>query len=116
MININPQWLSAFVTRNERRSFTRAAEKRGITQAAVSQHLRYLETRFGLLIVRKKGQFDLTPTGKVLLDYCREIGQADERLALRLTENDEDHGDISLITPGSIGLRCYSLYSNNVLD
>ncbi|XBS71742.1 LysR family transcriptional regulator [Acerihabitans sp. KWT182] len=109
MANLNPQWLRSFATLSELQSFTRTAERLGITQAAVSQHLRYLEARFGLLIVRKKRQFDLTPAGNVLLDYCRDIDRADKRLSLRLNENDEEHGDISLITPGSIGLRCYPL-------
>lgn len=106
---VNPQWLKSFVALCSLSSFTRTADKLDITQAAVSQHLRYLENLYGSLIVRKKRQFDLTPAGVALLEYCQEIERADHRLALRLSESDETHGDISMITPGSIGLRCYPL-------
>ena len=38
---LNPQWLRTFTTLAELGSFTRAAERLQLTQAAVSQHLRH---------------------------------------------------------------------------
>ncbi|MCW1873064.1 LysR family transcriptional regulator (plasmid) [Erwinia sp. INIA-01] len=106
---VNPQWLRSFALLCQQESFTRTADSLGITQAAVSQHLRYLENHYGQLIVRSRRRFDLTPAGIALLEFCREMEKASQRLEMRLQENDGDCGDISLITPGSIGLRCYPL-------
>ena len=101
---MNPQWLRTFVTLVELGNFTRAAELLGLTQAAVSQHLRHLEDTLGPLLIRRPRQLELTPAGKALLDYCADVKQADRRLALRLSDSDAASGEISLISPGSIGL------------
>ncbi|WP_414439381.1 LysR family transcriptional regulator [Burkholderia sp. 22PA0106] len=101
---LNPQWLRTFEMLVETGNFTRAAERLGLTQAAVSQHLRHLEDQLGLLVIRRSRGIDITPTGRIVLDYCAELGRADRRLRGRLAEADADCGEISLITPGSIGL------------
>ena len=106
---LNPQWLKSFSMLSETGSFTQAADRLGITQAAVSQHIRQLETQLGPLVLRNKRPLELTPSGKVLITYCDEIRQADKRLLLSLSESETTRGEISLISPGSIGLRLYSL-------
>ncbi|CAG9194819.1 LysR family transcriptional regulator protein [Paraburkholderia sabiae] len=106
---LNSQWLQTFVALIELGSFTRAAEKLQITQAAVSQHLRQLEDRLGLLVVRRARGIDLTPAGQALLDYCRELEAADKKLHLRLSDDDDADGEIGLITPGSIGLALFPI-------
>lgn len=103
----NPHWLLSFRTLAEEGSFTRTAERLGITQPAVSQHIRHLEKRLGPLLVRKARQPDLTPEGKALLEYCLELDKAERRLHLRLSESDTDGGEVSIITPGSIGLTIF---------
>lgn len=105
----NPQWLSSFVVLAELGSFTETADRLGITQAAVSQHIRHLERQLGPLILRSKRPLELTPSGFALLDYCQAVDRADKHLALRLSESDVTRGEISLISPGSIGLRLYPL-------
>ncbi|KAF1067887.1 MAG: HTH-type transcriptional activator CmpR [Pseudomonas citronellolis] len=104
---LNPQWLRTFATLAERGNFTRTGESLGLTQAAVSQHVRHLEEALGPLLVRLPRRVELTPAGHALLGYCRELEQADRRLALRLSEPDAEHGEISLVSPGSIGLCLY---------
>lgn len=104
---LNPQWLRTFAALAEQGNFTRAAEHLDLTQAAVSQHVQRLEERLGRLLVRRPRQLELTPAGRVLLDYCAEVGAADQRLQQRLSEADVEHGEIGLITPGSIGLALY---------
>lgn len=106
---INPQWLKTFAVLAELRHFTKTADKLGLTQAAVSQHLRHLEGEYGALFVRKGRQLDLTPSGQALLDYFLEMEQANNRFLLRLSENDAEHGEIRIITPGSIGLLIYPM-------
>ncbi len=104
----NPHWLRSFQALTETGSFTRAAEQQGITQAAVSQHIRHLENQLGPLLVRKTRQLDLTPAGKALLEYCQELDRASRRLNLRLTEGESDKGEVTIITPGSIGLMIFA--------
>jgi DNA-binding transcriptional LysR family regulator len=106
---LNPQWLRTFEMLAEAGSFTRAAERLGITQAAVSQHLRQLEDRLGLLVFRRPRGIEITPAGRALLDYCAELEVADRKLRGRLAEADAQSGEISLISPGSIGLAIYPL-------
>lgn len=106
---LNRQWLKSFALLAETRSFTRAAERSSITQAAVSQHLRHLEEALGPLLIRRPRRIELTPAGLALLDYCREIEAADRRLRVRLSEGEAVSGEVSLITPGSIGLALYPL-------
>lgn len=101
---INPQWLRTFATLAELGNFTRCAERLDLTQAAVSQHVQRLEERLGTLLIRRPRQLELTPAGRALLDYCAEVGAADQRLQQRLSATDAAQGEVSLITPGSIGL------------
>ena len=106
---LNPHWLKSFATLAEVSSFTATAERLGITQAAVSQHIRHLEQQLGPLILRSKRPLELTPAGRALLDYCQQVDRAQHHLALRLSEGDVTCGEVSLISPGSIGLRLYPL-------
>ncbi len=105
----NPHWLRSFKALVETGSFTRAAIRLGLTQAAVSQHVGHLEDEFGPLLIRRPRQVELTPAGEALLDYCDEMDRADKRLKLCLSDATVDSGEISLITPGSVGLALYPL-------
>lgn len=56
------------------RSFSKAAEFRGISQPAVSQAIHQLEERLGVtLIDRSKRPLELTPAGRVYYDGCRKL-------------------------------------------
>jgi len=104
---INPVWLKTFTKLAELGNFTRAAEQLGLTQAAVSQHVRQLEKSCGPLLVRHGRQSELTPHGEALIQYAAEMEAADRRLSCRLSDHDNADGEIRLITPGSIGLFLY---------
>lgn len=106
---INPQWLRTFSALIEQGSFTRCAEYLDLTQAAVSQHVQKLEERLGPLLIRRARQLELTPAGRALLDYCAEVNAADQRLHARLGAQDETHGEVGLVCPGSIGLLLYPM-------
>lgn len=106
---VNPQWLTSFAMLAELGNFTRSAERLGLTQAAVSQHIRYLEQQFGTLFIRHHRHVELTPAGSALLDYQRELERAGRALDARLNAAEQDVGDIALVTPGSIGLALYPL-------
>lgn len=103
---LNPQWLRSFAMLAQSGSFTGAADELGLTQAAVSQHIRHLEEALGPLLIRRPRALELTPAGKALLEYCSDMEVANDRLRARLSANAES-GVVGLITPGSIGLFLY---------
>ena len=56
------------------RSFSKAAEARGVSQPAVSQAIQQLEERIGItLIDRSKRPLELTPAGRVYYEGCRKL-------------------------------------------
>jgi LysR family nitrogen assimilation transcriptional regulator len=60
-----------FASAYEERSFTLAAQRENATQSGVSQHVRNLETAFGVpLFVRDKGRISPTPAGDA---YYRRV-------------------------------------------
>jgi len=54
-------------------SFERAAQRLSITQSAVSQRLRALESQIGQLLVVRSRPLRLTEPGKVLLRFARQL-------------------------------------------
>jgi DNA-binding transcriptional LysR family regulator len=105
---LNPQWLRTFAVLAELGNFTRTAERLGLTQAAVSQHLHHLEAALGMLVIRRPRAIELTPAGRALLDYCEAMEQARRRLDARVS-GPAEAGEIGLITPGSMGLALLPL-------
>ena len=71
----------------ETRSFSKAAVLHGITQSAVSQQVRALETKFQVTLVeRSRKACSLTAEGKAFLDASREILDVYDSLGDRLHE------------------------------
>lgn len=105
----SPQLIRSFTVLAELGSFTRTAERIGITQAAVSQHVRQLEEKLGPLLIRRSRAVELTPAGDTLLAYCHELEQAERRFRLRLEGADAEVGEVGIITPGSVGLLLYPM-------
>lgn len=106
---INPVPLRSFVAVADHGGFTRAAKRLGLTQAAVSQHVRALEETLGPLLLRRPRALAVTPAGEALLDYARAVEAADRRLQARIDDADASGGTIGLVTPGSVGLMLYPL-------
>jgi DNA-binding transcriptional LysR family regulator len=68
-----------FVAVAEEASFTRAAERLGMTQPSVSEMIRRLEHRLGFaLFVRPSRQVQLTATGQAFLVSARKLARAHE--------------------------------------
>lgn len=66
--------LRAFLTVAKHRSFTHAGEELFLTQSAISQQIRALETTLGsTLFVRERHAVELTDAGRTLLPRAREI-------------------------------------------
>ena len=68
-------------------SLTRAAEKCGVTQSAVSHALQGLESETGLpLLIRNRGGVRLTPEGEKLLPAIRRIVEALDHFHSEVTQ------------------------------
>ncbi|NDY92257.1 LysR family transcriptional regulator ArgP [Ideonella livida] len=70
---LDPAGLDCLAALAEAGSFERAAQLLSITQSAVSQRLRSLETEVGHLLVVRSRPLQLTEPGKVLLRYARQL-------------------------------------------
>jgi len=91
----------------ETTSFSRAAERNGITQSAVSQQVRALEERYGVtLIERGRRNFAVTPEGEVFVQAARAILDAYQGIERQLdTMRNVVAGTLSVATVYSIGFH-----------
>lgn len=106
-MNIAPIWLKTFCTVCDTGSFTRAAEHLGLTQAAVSQHIKHVEHVVGPVFLRQGRKIELMPAGRALLNYADEVNAAGHRLLHQVSPDRSHAGTIRVATPGSSGLRIY---------
>jgi DNA-binding transcriptional LysR family regulator len=84
---LDPRRLIVFREVAKRRSFSHAAAALSLTQPAVSQQIRALETQLGeRLIVRGRTSFALTPIGELLFTHAEALG---EQLQLAETQIEE---------------------------
>src|SRR5689334_13768252 len=74
-----PEHLRTFLAVADALSFSRAAERLGIRQSTVSQHIHKLETAVGrALIVRDTRTVALTAEGEAMTGFARDILAAHE--------------------------------------
>ncbi|WP_030215804.1 LysR substrate-binding domain-containing protein [Streptomyces bikiniensis] len=77
-----PTQLRTFLAVAQTLSFTRAADRLGLRQSTVSQHVRRLEEATGrALFSRDTHRVELTEDGEAMLGFARTILQAHERAA-----------------------------------
>jgi DNA-binding transcriptional LysR family regulator len=72
-MNLDTVSLQIFLSVAECGSFTKAAERVGRTQSAVSQQISKLENLLGVSLFLRGRDFALTPQGEVFLGYARQI-------------------------------------------
>jgi len=103
---LDPDLLRAFAYIAEEGSFTRAAERVGRTQSAVSMQVQRLETQLGqrVLMRGKGGAVSLTPHGRYLLDRAREVLALNDEI-WRAFRAPQMHGTVRLGTPDDYALR-----------
>jgi LysR family transcriptional regulator (chromosome initiation inhibitor) len=70
---LDPAGLECLAALTEGGGFEKAADLLNITQSAVSQRLRSMESDVGRLLVVRSRPLRLTESGKVLLRYARQI-------------------------------------------
>ncbi len=78
----DPVQLRTFLAVAQTLSFTQAAQRLGVQQSTVSQHVRKLEAAAGRrLFARDTHGVDLTEDGEAMLGFARTILEANERAA-----------------------------------
>ncbi len=71
--NINLNWLRTFDAAARHLSFTTASQELGLTQTAVSQHIKALELKLGQkLFIRRARSLELTDIGQAYLPSIRD--------------------------------------------
>lgn len=77
---LEPVLLQTFLAVAETRSFTQAAERLGLRQSTVSQHIRKLEQQAGRrLFVRDTHSVTMTGDGEAMIEFARNILAANQR-------------------------------------
>jgi DNA-binding transcriptional LysR family regulator len=79
---LDPILLRTFLAVAQTRSFTQAAERLGLRQSTVSQHVRKLEAEARRrLFVRDTHSVATTPDGEAMIEFARSILEANDRAA-----------------------------------
>ena len=104
---MNVDTFKVFCDLAETCSFSKAAKLNSITQSAVSQQIRALETKYqAVFIERSRRNFALTPEGQAFLDASREILSIYNQLEDRVHElRDVVAGELHIASIYSIGLH-----------
>jgi DNA-binding transcriptional LysR family regulator len=83
--------LAAFVAVVEKKSFSQAAERLGVTQPAVSLQIRALEERLGTQLLDRSGRrVEPTEAGKLLYRNAQKMLQLEHNLVEELGQEDGD--------------------------
>jgi DNA-binding transcriptional LysR family regulator len=105
-LGLDPDLLRSFAFIAEEGSFTRAAERVGRTQSAVSMQVQRLESILGQKVLQrgKGGTVQLTPHGQYLLERSRELLALNDQIwsAFRMPSM---QGRVRLGTPDDYALR-----------
>ncbi len=103
--------LKVFCDLVESRSFSRAAVRNFITQSAVSQQVKNLESRFETQLLRRDGKsVTPTPAGRIFYERSRAILDSFEHMQLEMKSIGQDMaGSVRVATIYSVGLYELSL-------
>jgi LysR family transcriptional regulator, transcriptional activator of the cysJI operon len=99
--------LKVFCDLVESRSFSRAAVRNFITQSAVSQQVKNMETKFETQLLRRDGKsVSPTPAGRILYERSRAILDSFEHMQLEMKSIGQDMaGSVRVATIYSVGLH-----------
>ena len=103
---LDPDLLRAFIYVAEERNFTRAGNRVGRTQAAISMQIRKLEEMLGKTLLRRgRGEgIELTPHGQYLLERAREFLAMNDSIWSAFQAPDVS-GTVRLGTPDDYALQ-----------
>lgn len=87
-MNLDTVTLQCFLAAAETGSFSKAAERVGRTQSAISQQIAKLEMMLGKKLLVRGKAFSLTPEGEIFLSYARQIYALHHQALARFKEPD----------------------------
>lgn len=87
-MNIDTFTLQCFLALVETKNFTKAAQKVGRTQSAISQQMAKLQMLLGKSLYIHGRSFSLTPAGEIFLGYARQIFALHHEVLDRFREPD----------------------------
>tara|TARA_Y100001960_G_C14716489_1_gene849900 strand:+ start:857 stop:1783 length:927 start_codon:yes stop_codon:yes gene_type:complete len=99
--------MAIFVTVVEQGNFSKAAKKLGVTPSAVSRQISRLESALGIkLLQRTTRQLALTESGKLTLDYCKQmVESADQAVNASRASTSSVSGLLRVAVPRSLANR-----------
>src|SRR5689334_5382002 len=84
--------LKVFYTVAKRLNFTKAAEELLISQPAVTNHIKELESQFNLALFERRGnKVQLSAAGKVLLKHTESIQEIYRQIEFDLNQLNESY-------------------------
>ncbi|MBV8729599.1 MAG: LysR family transcriptional regulator [Acidobacteriia bacterium] len=88
------------------RSMSKGAAHLGVSQSAASQQVQEVERRLGIsLFDRSKRPLELTPAGRIYLEFCRDVLRREEEMGLELEAvKQQVEGSLRVASIYSIGL------------
>ena len=99
IVNLDLDLVRTFVTVAEARSFTRAGERLGRTQSAISLQIQRLEDRLGTAVLsRDPRHVVLTPQGEAFLPQARRLLRLNDEIIAELRADDLE-GEVRLGAP-----------------
>jgi LysR family transcriptional regulator, transcriptional activator of the cysJI operon len=103
---VNLAFLKLFKEIAQTRSMTRAAAHCGISQSAASQHVHEVESRLGApLLDRSTRPMELTPAGRRLMEFARDVLRREEQFRRELAElKQQVEGTVRVASIYSVGL------------
>ena len=94
-MNLETKWLEDFIALATTRSFSRAAEKRFVTQPAFSRRIRSLESVLGLTLVnRSRTPVELTEAGQLFLITARNLTEQLGEVVRHLHKIEGQQGEV----------------------
>ena len=94
-MNLETKWLEDFIALAATRSFSRAAEKRFVTQPAFSRRIRSLEGVLGLTLVnRSRTPVELTEAGQLFLITARNLTEQLGEVVRHLHKIEGQQGEV----------------------
>ena len=109
-MNLDTITLQCFIAVAETASFTKAAERVGRTQSAISQQINKLENMLNTSLLVRGKVLTLTPEGQMLLSYARQIFALHREVIDRFKEP-ELEGEVRFGLPENFA----SIYLSEVL-
>ncbi len=96
--------VNTFLTVCDSRNYTKAAEKLGLTQPAVTQHIKYIEEKYKVRLFVKEGKnMRLTKSGELLRDMLMTLSADCSKIDERIKKIADEPKSINMGATKSIG-------------